>query len=173
MEERAPQPNPSNSNRDLIQKFREEYGAALSDARQSAEHTATPGWQALYAQHKQACRDARRGMGKSLATYAKLVEDFGLSEDDEKAIKEITKTSAELREMVEVFQGEVIDRVCAPVVSCENLILHYRAEAARVESQSPMYHVGLEELMRMECSKQPKPVFDVESGMVEIREPQD
>ena len=166
-------PNPSpNQYRDLIEKFNSEYAAALGEARISAEHTATPGWQKVYAQQRDQARQRRRDLAKRLGALATMLEDFGLTEDGEKAVKDVAKESAELRETNAAFSHECVERICAPVGACERIIDLYRAEAARNESAAPLINIGLEELMRDAISKVARPSFDDETGAVVIREHQ-
>lgn len=155
----------------VVERFHAEYSAALHDAQVSADHTSTEGWQKLYSDHKRAVRTRRRDLGKSLVSYGKKVEDFGLTEEDEKAIKDIAKSSAEIRGLEEIFRAEALDRVCAPIVACDNLITNFRAEASRQEKQAPLHNTGLEDRMRKAIAGVARPVFNSETGEVEIRKP--
>lgn len=166
----VPNTNPAPNNRDIFQNFRAEYGAALADARLSAEHTGTEGWQRLFSDRRDKEREHRRELAKQLRTQAERLEDFGLTEDDEKAIKDIAKASAELRDSGAVFERETIGRVCAPVQACERIALQYINQATRLESDTPLHNIGVEEMMRIEIGKYPKPLWDAENGIVEIKE---
>lgn len=167
----VPNPAPeSKSNKDLIQRFREEYKAALEDARVSAKHTETEGWQRLYAEHRKAGREKRRELAGRLGTLGKAMEDFGLTEEGEKDLKTVAKESETLRASNEVFETETVERVCAAVRACERIIEAYRNEAVRQESNAPLHNVGLEHLMREEIAKVAKPRWDSETGTVKIAE---
>lgn len=163
-----PSPDPK-SNKEPILKFRDEYEHALSLARVSEEHTSTEGWRTLYAGVREADKVARREGARRLRLLADAMEMVGLSEEDEKGIKDIVKNSAELREKATTFERETVDRVTAPVMQCEQLIQNHIFNAEQMESRDPMFNIGILELMKMEVAKQPKPWFDKETGVVSVR----
>lgn len=165
--ETNPQPSP-NQREDLVARFHREYRAALADARTAAEHTGTEGWQALYAKQRDDARDSRRDMAKRLKNAAQTLEDFGLSEDGEKSVKDIMKESATLREANEAFKRQVIDRVTAPVMTCERIAEHFLNEARRQEHDAPLHNVGLEHLMKDAVASESKPSFDDDTGIVTV-----
>ena len=168
--EEVPQPAP-NQKQDLIQRFRQAYKGALEDAKTNATMTRTEGWQSLYQQHRQADKDTRRSIAKRMHEKATMLEDFGLDEEDEKTIKDAVKESAALRAGNAAFESQVIERMCAPVKACQRICDEYRHAASRAEHDSPMYNVGLEQLMVMEIQKQPRPDFNAETGEIRIIEP--
>lgn len=168
--EPVPQPAP-NQKQDLIQKFRIAYKAALADAEVQVAMTKTEGWLSLYSQNRKADLEARRTMAKCLHTHATQMEDFGVGEDEEKSIKDTVKQSAELRTANAAFESQVVERICAPVKACERIIQEYKHAATRAEHDAPLHNVGLEQLMVMEIQKQPKAMFNAETGQVEIVEP--
>lgn len=164
-------PRPADNSNDLIGKFRADYGIVLQEARVSAEHTATFGWQGLYAARKRKDRDSRRNLAESLKAKAELLETVGWSEDDEKAVKDIAKSSLEMREAETVFERTVVDRVAQPVFECDRIRREYRNRAANEERSAPLHNVGLEALTEAEIARQPTPIFNRETGVVEIKEP--
>ncbi len=166
----SPQRRPDNSNKpiDPIVVFREKYADALASAVVSAEHTATDGWARLYLGHQQAQRERRRDMAKELKALAVLLEDSGFTEDDEKALAEIKKASVSLRESQIVFEMDTIGPVREPALICDRLRNEAMNEAARIEHEAPMMHIGLEATMQMEVAGVDKPRWDAATGRIVI-----
>ena len=168
--ERNPSDNAPNQS-DPIKRFHAEYAEAIADVAVSADLTKQAGWQSLYAQHREADRKTRRGIAGSARILADKVEDFGWSEDDEKAIKELAKQSAERRDTNAAFERECVDRVLEPLRWCDRVIETFRNQAARDESAAPLVHIGLVELMASAIKSVRKATFDSETGVVSIDTP--
>lgn len=166
----APQRRPDNSKQpiDPIVVFREKYADALAGAVVSAEHTATEGWAKLYLGHQQAHRERRRDMAKELKALAVTLEDSGFTEDEEKALAEIKKASASLRESGQVFETDTIGPVREPALICDRLRNEAMNEAARIEHDAPMLNMGLEHTMQMEVAGVDKPRWDAATGRIMI-----
>lgn len=113
--------NPIDRRRDLVTTFRDEYAMALDEARVSAAHTATDGWKRLYGAHQAACLDKRRDLSKQIKIHANTLEIVGWSEEDEKAVKDLAKDSATLRDTIAAFDRAVTERVTASVRGCEKV----------------------------------------------------
>lgn len=159
------------SNKDIVQRFREEYGAALADARIAAEHTQTPGWKALYLGYFEADKAMRREQAKGLKNAAEVLEMSDLSEAGEKDVKDLIKASTERRERKAAFRLDTIEPATKAVHTCEKIREKYTYEADQLESHAPLHNVGLVEIMKAEIRGQPWPVFDQESGEVRVEKP--
>lgn len=166
-EQSSPTPAP-NQKRDIVRKFHDDYNEALADVKIAVEHTATAGWQRIYAGHKLRLLEERCVLAKQLAAHAQSLEDFGLSEDAEKAVKDIAKASAELRDSEAGFRQQVVEPIIEPVLRCDKIVSDYRNQAARDERDSPLHNIGIEEIMRTATSSVPKPKWNDEKGTVEI-----
>lgn len=160
---------PENENqRDVILRFLDDYRIALEQARISANHTATEGWQRLYQGHYEKQRKKRREMAGRLRLLATALEDFGLDEDQEKELRDIRTASAELRSLEEVFQAQTVEPVRAPVAECDRLIRQAIADAQREEAAAPLHNPGLEHLMRDTIAHLEKPTWSSDRGLVEL-----
>src|SRR5512146_2018996 len=109
-----PKPAPDNANRDLVTRFRDDYSSALAEARISAEHTATEGWQGLYGGFQRHQRERRRNLAGWLRTIAEQLEKGGLTDEDEKAAKDTIKDVQALREDAEAFDRQTVSPVRKP-----------------------------------------------------------
>jgi hypothetical protein len=166
-----PLPNQPNKNRDLFETFQDKYAAALAEARISEEHTATAGWQALYANHRISVKSMQRDMAKDLTVLAETMEKWGLTEDGEKHLAEIKKHSAELRDLQSAFELQTIAPVRQSVVECDRLVSEFVAQAETDEQRAPLVNVGMGELSRMEVRKVCRATWDSEAGRVIVKEP--
>lgn len=167
MSEAAPRPTHQNSH-DIIAKFRLEYSGILADAGVSEQHTSTAGWQRLYKCHEEHMRQRRRELAKRLRALAERMEDFGLSEEDEKDVRDAAKMSAEAREAHDAFVRQTVDPVRMPVGDSERVAVAFQALANRQEQDAPLVNVGLAELMRIEIARQPRIVWDEQRGTVSV-----
>lgn len=156
------------SNRDLVSRFREEYEAALIDAKISADHTATEGWQRLYAAERDRQIEYRRNLAQTLRNVADRAEARGLSEEEDKEISEAKKSSADIRDRHEIFERETIDPVREAVRTCDRIIDEVKSQAYRDEHDAPLVNVGMVEIVKMEIAKHPRPRWNEDKGQVLI-----
>lgn len=170
MSEPAPKPSP-NQNRDLVTRFRDEYTAALVDARVSVEHTATEGWRKIYADERNREILRRHNLSQTLRNIADRLETRGLSEEEEKEISDAKKASVEIRDSHQVFMFEIVEAVKEPVRICDQIIDDAKSQAHRDERDAPLVNVGLTEIMEMEIVKHPRPRWNGETGQVTIEQP--
>lgn len=166
----APRDQP-NRHSDVIQRFREEYQHALSDALTSAEMTATGGWQAHYENHRKTISQSRVDLAKKLKAYALTLESVGTSEEDEKAVKELVKGATETRERDEQYTRLVVGPVLETVQNCRRIIDKYTHEAQREERESPLHNVGLAKIMEHEIGKHKHVHWDGATGRVIVQDP--
>jgi hypothetical protein len=168
-----PQPlQPSPNNRDIIQNLRAEYGGAVLEAMEAASLTCTVAWQRLYHSFIDAEKAARRDMAKRLRAVCDRIEDAGLDEEDEKAVKDVLKTAVTLENAKAVFEKETVARVRKPVDDCSRIIEDYTNRAARIEHANPLIEVGLVEMVRIEFAKHHTARWSDETGMVTIVDPE-
>jgi hypothetical protein len=160
-----------NRRRDPITLFRERYAEALAEVRVSVAHTETEGWQKLYAGFRKEEQERRRKQCGELKRLAGLMEDAGLSEDDEKELAAVKKASESIREAREAFEARTITPVRKPVAECERVMDEARNMARREESSAPLHNTGLEKLMKLAISEVEKPRWDNETGRVLIMPP--
>jgi hypothetical protein len=107
----------ADNQKDPIKRFKAAYADLLDEARISAEHTATEGWQKLYAAHRESLRVNRRRLSERLKQLADTMEFRGLDEESEKSLADIRKESAEMRETHEAFESETVGPVM--LAGCE------------------------------------------------------
>lgn len=161
----------ANKKKDVIIRFSDAYGPALLDARVSAEHTATQGFQKLVEDHLEGIKARRRGIAARLHEVAKFIEDFGPSADTEKYIQDEKKLVVELLGETEAFFVQVSKPVQAAVEECKRIVTAHQHEADRDERSAPLHNAGLVELLRGEIAQVAKPHWDQETHRVVIKEP--
>ncbi len=165
-------PNPAHNSpnqTDIIRKFHAEYHEAIAEAHEARIQTETLSWQRIYADFHAEQKKKRRDAAKSLRNHAERLEDYGWSDDEKKAVKEIVKLSDELDDVTAAFERETVERITAPVRKCEALIIEARFAANRIESHEPLLNVGLRELMEDAIRSVEKVTFDRERGVVVIK----
>lgn len=150
--------------------FRDRYAQALESATIVESLTAEIG--CLYQNHRDTIRDRRRQQAKMLKAWASALEDRTLDEEDEKAIGEIKKVIKQIRDDDTAFDAMTVGPVREPVQTCEAIRRDAINEARRDESEAPMLHIGLVEKMRDEISRVQIPVWNIETGRVEIAVPE-
>ena len=159
-----------NRHRDAVTRFRQDYSDALEVAVVSAEHTATEGWQKLYASHHEDLRVQRRLAAVKIRELADELEDAGLTDTEAKELAEAKKVVELLNERAAYFENRTVAPVAKPVHQCAAIIETYLSLARREEAEAPLLQSGLEELMRQAISEQPRPTFDADTGVVSIAE---
>ena len=164
-------PSPKNKQLDPIALFREEYAAALADAEVSAQHTATEGWQRLYASRRKADRDARRAVADSLRNLADRLEVRPLEEDEVKEFAQVKAAYVEADDNAAGFTNRTVFPVREPVNRCDALVTDHLFKATSEEERTPLHSMGLEESMRMAIASVPRPRWDDDLGRVEIVPP--
>jgi hypothetical protein len=169
MAQPEPTPSPDNRRRDLVTVMHDRYMQTLDLARQSADLTATEGWQAMYGAFRKSQRDASRSIANELRGYADFIEKGDSSEDTEKAINEAKKSLVLLREERSVFEAKVAWPVKDAVDECRNIITEAMRQAQRDEEAAPMVNIGLLDVMRDRIKSWPKALWDAETGRVTIR----
>lgn len=157
-----------NRKKDLVTRFRDEYGEVLAAAKIAAEHTATPGWQKLYGDHRRAGEAERRRISKILTSHGQSCELNGLCEDARKTVKDAVKAAETLENDDAVFDRDVVEKVKGCVRRAESLINEYRQRANVAEANAPLVEIGLIGVMNEAISKQPVPVWDDTKGVVTI-----
>jgi hypothetical protein len=164
----SPAHNSQNQN-DIIKKFHAEYHDAIAEAHEARVQTETSNWQRIYADFHAEQKKKRRDAAKSLRNYTERLEDYGWTDEEKKAVKDIVKLSDELDSTTAAFERETVERVTAPVRKCEALINEARNAASRIESHEPLLNVGLRELMDDAIRSVEKATFDRERGVVVIK----
>jgi hypothetical protein len=159
-----PNEMPQNAKVDPVTRFKSAYRLALAEAQVSIDHTATEGWQRLYADHFKLLRDRRQEIAGQLRVLADQMERRGLTDDDEKALGDIKKASIELNAAHEHFLRQAVDPVKAPITACQDMLVEAMNEARRIEEREPMLNVGLVELMREAVAVAQKVVWSDENG---------
>ena len=154
-----------------IDTFRRVYAEAFSDAEVAARHTATEGWGRLWAAHHDDVRDARRLVGKATHALADQMQDFGWTEDDEKAMKELAKRSADLRARAAAFRTEIVERIEQAVTTCQRVIEDFHRSARRAEEDAPLLNAGAADRAHAETARVPKARWNAIDGVVEIVPP--
>lgn len=167
-----PERVPQNKQRDVVERFRDEYGQVLVEAETSATHTATEGWHRLYVGQRKNERDRRRKLAESLKSLADRMESVGLCEEEEKELAQIKKGSSDLRDAIAAFEMQTIEPVRAPVEMCRKLVTEAREAARNEEERAPLVNVGLEEVMVEAITHIHKVSWDAELGRVIITDPQ-
>ncbi len=151
-----------------IVDFNERYIEALAEARVSAEHTQTTGWQELYSLHRTTVDTRRKEMAEQLEEIARTMKRGGMSEDAEKELGELKKQSVELRADISAFNRKVIVPIQEPVMQCHHVIDQARQTARAAEAASPLTHRGLIADMDEAISLVQKVKFDDDTGVVVI-----
>lgn len=165
------EPSPRNKRRGLIEEFTEKYAAALTEAEISAAHTSTEGWKRLYAGFRNQQRETRRELAKELKHLSTRMEDVGLSDDEEKTLGGIKKSSEDVNDAKTRFELNTVEPVRRPMVDCENLITEVMYTAQRRESEAPLVEVGLVETVKMAVADLPRPRWNEDEGRLEIVKP--
>lgn len=151
-----------------IRDFREQYAAALQHAHVSEEHTATQGWQDLYAANRDKIRKAQDALCDGLETLVNVLRQRLLAEDEEKNLGELKKSLGSLRESDEAFQRNVIEPIIAPMDECNTVIQTARSAARESERNAPLHTRGLSEAMETVIDTMPRVKFIVASGRLVV-----
>lgn len=152
-----------------VLKFREAYDEALAEARISAEHTATQGWQSLYAEQRKADRKERRRMAVDLKDLADRLEQRGWTVEDEKALGDLRKAAIEARERADVFDRETVEPVKRCVERCNRVIEDAKIAADRAESSAPLTSRGVADRIRDAIASVASVSWNAEKGLVVVR----
>lgn len=155
-------------NHALILKMEKAAESAIADARVSAEHTGTAGWQKLYGEHKRKGRETRARIADEMRSHASQLTQSGWSEDTEKEVKGCAKESAELRAAEEAFYRETVSPVVGPVNRLQTLLDNYRDQARGVEASSPLFSGELMKAMNAAILKLPRVSWDEKAGVVTV-----
>jgi hypothetical protein len=167
-----PNPSPSADNQqDIIQKFHAAYDDAIRDAQTQALHTDTQGWQDLYIGHRQRLKTRRIDLATQLRKCADSLDVWIGSEDDDKVIKEIVKSIADIRAQDAAFDELTVNPVKRVVTICEKIIGEYTAEADALERRAPLVHLGLVHTMQLAIATKRRAVWNHETGRIEIKTP--
>ena len=153
---------------EAVLRFEDAYREALAEARVSAEHTATEGWQGLYGEHRKADRKARQDLAGRLRWAAETIESRHLTEEEEKIVKDAIKAAVELRETAEVFDRKTVEPVRRCVERCKQVIDDAKAAAERAESSAPLTSRGVGDRIRAAIAAVPAVKWDAEKGRVVV-----
>lgn len=156
--------------KDVVSRFVEDYARAMREAEVSQEHTATAGWQHLYAEARKGQQEEQRRLCKELESAAYQLGMIGPTEDNEKAVGEIKKSMAALRERIDGFELHTVAPVRAPVDHCKNVIQQYASLARRQQDDAPLHQSGLTDRMAKAIADASKVDWNEENGRVEIEE---
>ena len=148
-----------------------EYQEHLAAARRSAEITATAKWQELFSDFKDRQEKKRIELAERLHSYSEMMGLARVDEEGEKAIKEVAKQSAELREEESAFYASVVKPIREPVRDCERTIDEIRATAARFRNQEPLLHREIIEEADALIDTLSHAVWDAKAGVVSIKPP--
>ncbi len=157
-------------NHELIKQMRVEAEAIIEDIRIAAAHTATEGWQALYAGNRKKKKDRQNEIGKSLHGLADRLVTHGWDEDDEKAVKALVKESLELRETHAAFNTETVYPVMDSVSRLSVFISNWQSQAERVEKNAPLHTRGLADAMAEAIKELPNAKWEPSTGVVTIED---
>lgn len=149
--------------------FLKKYDEALEEAKRSALHTATEGWQELYGKHKKDVEQRRKQIGTILHDAAKEIERGTTNDTPEEAIASAKKLYASLRIDVEVFNVRTVKPVREPVLRCTEVIEQARREARENEARTPLILKGLKELIEEAIEGVEQVDWDADSGQVVIK----
>ena len=163
-----PQGDSPNRKRDLVTTFLHDYSDALAEAKVSEAHTATDGWQRLYAGWLATDQTQRRRVAGYLRDLADRLEDVGLGDDDLLNLRDAKKEITELKEAAALFRLQTVEPVRKPATVCAALKEHFAAQARRQEAENPLLEAGLAEVMREAIAGQPRVTWDEERGTVSI-----
>lgn len=155
---------------ETIKQMRSEAEAIIEDIRVAAAHTATEGWQALYAGNRKKKKDRQSEIGKSLHSLADRIVTHGWDEDDEKAVKALVKESLELRETHAAFNTETVYPVMDSVSRLSACVSNWQSQAERVEKNAPLHTRGLADAMAEAIKALPNAKWDPSTGVVTIEE---
>jgi hypothetical protein len=99
------------------------------------------------------------------------LEDIGLTEEEEKLLAGVKKSSEDISDAKARFECSTIEPVRRPMVECDKLITEAMFEAHRRESEAPLIEIGLVEMVKMEVARMPRPRWNDEDGRLEIVQP--
>lgn len=168
IEQEAPK---SEDKPDMVAEFKDRYGVALAEAYESEEMTKTERWQALFSERQNAERTQRTHLSTRLRGFATILEDSGLTEDDEKSLGDVKKACTELREQSLAFERNTLDPIIKPVRDCESIIETYSNRAGSEAARSPLLSKGLIEKMNAAFARVHVPKYDSQTGRVTVEEP--
>jgi hypothetical protein len=154
-----------------VTKFVRDYEDALAEARISAEHTATEGWQALYAGHRKAMETRRLELADSIRLLADEIEKYGPNPDIEKAIGNAKKLAEDIRETDQKFQETTVAPVRRCVEVAAKVIADATTAARNEERQTPLINNGLADAMQAAVSQVYRVTFDTDRGVVALVAP--
>lgn len=166
--ERNPDRLPDNAQRDLIQRFNEEYSTAMLDVEVSARHTETEGWQNLYANQRKLERERRRKLADDLRNISDRLELRQLVDEEIKEIADIKKAIGEDNDSNADFDSSTVDPVRRPVDHCNDIVNQALNAAKSDEERTPLINVGLEHMMKLAVAKFPTARWQQDRGIVEI-----
>jgi hypothetical protein len=151
-----------------VAAFEKKYAEALEDARTSALHTATEGWQQLYQQHKKNVEKRRKEIGAMLHDCATSIERGETSEDLAKVMSESKKQFESMVGLIAMFDRTTIEPVKEAMHRCHEVIEQARREARGLEANSPLVARGVLEAVDAAIKKVEKVTFDEKTGIIDI-----
>lgn len=163
--------NAQDGNRDVVTSFRRQYAESLAEAQVSVALTGEEGWIKLYKGRQEQEQIERREMAVTLKSIAKTMEDSGLTEDEEKTLGELKKSSVAIRDRRLAFERDTVEPVRRPVSDCDKIIAEAINSARREEAEAPMLNIGLLETMNIEVGRVLRPRWSIETGQVTISVP--
>lgn len=168
----SPSPSPGADNQqDIVKKFHAAYDDAFADALTQVLHTDTQGWQDLYLGHRHRLKSRRIDLATKLRTCADSLDQWIGTEDEDKVIKDIVKSIADVRAQGEAFDELTVNPVKKIVSTLEKIISEYTAEAEALERRAPLHHLGLATLMQLAIASKRRAVWNHETGRIEIKTP--
>jgi len=154
----------------LVKKFEGLITEATEKSRVSAAHTATTGWQKLYAAHRQSVKKVRDSLADRLIAAARLFESGEADETTEKEIGAIKADAVALRDRCETFDDETVQPVREPFTKVTNLIDEAIRSAESEARASGMFAKDLAAKMRNAIAQPPKVTWDEKTGVLLVHD---
>lgn len=153
----------------FIAKRREKYFAAVDNAKQAAETTATPAWQSNYREQLRFHRGVISMQSKTLESIAESLKMREPGEDDEKEINDAKKQLTDERIRWQAFLRRTTLPFSDTVQICDELRKSVMTSAHEAERDNPLVDNGLANEVRRIVAEWPKPEWNAESGEVTIK----
>ncbi|MGC9261537.1 MAG: hypothetical protein ACP5I8_15855 [Phycisphaerae bacterium] len=157
-----------------IVEWKERYMAEFQKTRQSARLTADPDFQRVVSEFRLRVAIRRRDITERLRIATETSEQTGLTETDEKFIKEIAKDSADLRARESAFEMDTISPVRQRAYAPAEMIQGFKSKALSKDSDFPLGQTTgnlFARALELSAERWPKSSWDAEKTLIVIVEP--
>lgn len=164
---------PSDEKVDLfIAPFQHEYSEAISAAREAAQTTATPAWQACYRRNIDDHRKVIKQATAEIEATCEAIEASDTYEEAEKDIAKAVKRLADERVRFGAWRTRAVHGYEATATNCKEIVSRALRMASEDERENPLLNNGLAVEVHKRVEAWPKAEWNEDAGAVVITERQ-